>query len=309
MIGPARAAARGRGASGTGPLIAASGVGWLVGPIVAGVIADATGWRISSAVLAVATLPLIPLVARYASPRTTGERLESLRLRAALRPRPPQPRDRRRRARQRAARGRRRRLRPAPAARARRQRPVGRRDRARVRPLGRRLDRRRHGRRPAAGLGRAPARRRHHRGRPRRRLAAAGLPPLDARARRVPARLDRLPVDDQRAQLRRRRARERGHLGADGDRRDEPRVGRDGARHPAARGARGGKLRGAGSRSPRPASPPRVLRSCCSSRARAVGSPPPRRERPSAGRAVLARRWLHFRSARAVSSVGRAGDS
>ena len=84
VIGPARAAAGGRGASGTGPLIAASGVGWLVGPIVAGVIADATGWRVSSAVLAVATLPLIPLVARYASPRTTGERLESLRLRTAF---------------------------------------------------------------------------------------------------------------------------------------------------------------------------------------------------------------------------------
>jgi predicted MFS family arabinose efflux permease len=84
VIGPARAAAGGRGASGTGPLIAASGVGWLVGPIVAGVIADATGWRASSLVLAVATLPLIPLVARYAAPRTTGERLESLRLRTAF---------------------------------------------------------------------------------------------------------------------------------------------------------------------------------------------------------------------------------
>ena len=84
VIGPARAAAGGRGARGTGPLIAASGVGWLVGPIVAGVIADATGWRAASAVLAVATLPLIPLVARCASPRTTGERLESLRLRAAF---------------------------------------------------------------------------------------------------------------------------------------------------------------------------------------------------------------------------------
>ena len=84
VIGPARAAAGGRGAGGTGPLIAASGVGWLVGPIVAGVIADATGWRISSAALAVATLPLIPLVARYASPRTSGGRLESLRLRAAF---------------------------------------------------------------------------------------------------------------------------------------------------------------------------------------------------------------------------------
>ena len=65
-------------------MIAASGVGWLVGPIVAGVIADATGWRVASAALAVATLPLIALVARHASPRTTGERLESLRLGRAL---------------------------------------------------------------------------------------------------------------------------------------------------------------------------------------------------------------------------------
>ena len=84
VIGPARAAAAGRGASGTGPLIAASGVGWLVGPVVAGVLADATGWRTASAVLAVATLPLLLLVARYAAPRTTGERLESLRLSTAL---------------------------------------------------------------------------------------------------------------------------------------------------------------------------------------------------------------------------------
>ncbi len=84
VIGPARAAANGRGAGGTGPLIAASGAGWLVGPIVAGLIADAGGWRVASAVLAVVTLPLIPLVARYAEPRTDGQRLESLRLRAAL---------------------------------------------------------------------------------------------------------------------------------------------------------------------------------------------------------------------------------
>ena len=56
-VGPARAAAGGRGAGGTGPLIAASGAGWLVGPVVAGAIADAAGWRVASAVLAVATYP------------------------------------------------------------------------------------------------------------------------------------------------------------------------------------------------------------------------------------------------------------
>ena len=84
VIGPARAAAGGRGASGTGPLIAASGLGWLVGPVVAGLLADAAGWRNASIALAAVTLPLIPLVARYAAPRGDGERLESLRLRSAL---------------------------------------------------------------------------------------------------------------------------------------------------------------------------------------------------------------------------------
>ncbi|MCJ7711378.1 MAG: MFS transporter, partial [Chloroflexi bacterium] len=84
VIAPARAAAGGRGAGGTGPLIAASGVGWLVGPVVAGVVADAAGWRAASMALAILALPVIPLVARYAEPRRTGERLESLRLRAAL---------------------------------------------------------------------------------------------------------------------------------------------------------------------------------------------------------------------------------
>ena len=84
VIGPARAAAGGRGAAGTGPLIAASGLGWLVGPVVAGLLADAAGWRNASIVLAAVTLPLIPLVARYAAPRGDGERLESLRLRSAL---------------------------------------------------------------------------------------------------------------------------------------------------------------------------------------------------------------------------------
>jgi predicted MFS family arabinose efflux permease len=84
VIAPARAASGGRGAGGTGPLIAASGLGWLVGPIVAGEIADAAGWRMASAVLACLTIVLIPVVARYASRREDGVRLESPRLRAAL---------------------------------------------------------------------------------------------------------------------------------------------------------------------------------------------------------------------------------
>ena len=84
VIGPARAAAGGRGASGTGPLIAASGVGWLVGPLVAGGIADAAGWRTASMVLAIAMLPLVVVVFFFAEKRAGGERLESLRLAAAV---------------------------------------------------------------------------------------------------------------------------------------------------------------------------------------------------------------------------------
>ena len=84
VIAPARAAAAGRGASGTGPMIAASGIGWLIGPVAAGGIADLAGWRAASLALAVGSLPLIPLVARYAEPRLTGERLERVNFAAAL---------------------------------------------------------------------------------------------------------------------------------------------------------------------------------------------------------------------------------
>jgi predicted MFS family arabinose efflux permease len=84
VIGPARAASGGRGAGGTGPLIAASGAGWLVGPMVAGGVADAADWRLASAALAIVTLPLIAVVAKYAAPRQDGVRLESLRLPAAV---------------------------------------------------------------------------------------------------------------------------------------------------------------------------------------------------------------------------------
>jgi predicted MFS family arabinose efflux permease len=84
VIAPARAAAAGRGAGGTGPLIAASGLGWLIGPVVAGGVSDLAGWRIGSLVLAVCALPLVPLVARYAEPRRSGERLERVSLGAAF---------------------------------------------------------------------------------------------------------------------------------------------------------------------------------------------------------------------------------
>ncbi len=83
-IGPARASAGGRGAGGTGPLIAASGAGWLVGPVLGGLLADAIGWRPGSLVLALVTVPLILLVARYALPQGEDVRIESPRLRAAV---------------------------------------------------------------------------------------------------------------------------------------------------------------------------------------------------------------------------------
>ena len=85
VIGPARAAAGGRGAGGTGPLIAAAGIGWLVGPVIAGSVADASDWRVASAALAVLTVPIVPLVYRYAAPRLPGERVHTtLRPRAAF---------------------------------------------------------------------------------------------------------------------------------------------------------------------------------------------------------------------------------
>ena len=85
MIGPARAAANGRGAGGTGPLIAAAGAGWLVGPILAGGITDLADWRLACGILAAATASLIAVVARYAARGTSGESFESVRLGAALR--------------------------------------------------------------------------------------------------------------------------------------------------------------------------------------------------------------------------------
>jgi hypothetical protein len=84
VIGPARAAAGGRGAGGTGPLIAAAGIGWLVGPVIAGATADASDWRVASAVLAVLTLPIVPLVYHYAAPRLPGEHVDRVHPRAAF---------------------------------------------------------------------------------------------------------------------------------------------------------------------------------------------------------------------------------
>lgn len=57
-IGPAVAAGGGRGAAGTGKLIAASGAGWLLGPALSGLAADAFGYRVPFVAIAVLTVPL-----------------------------------------------------------------------------------------------------------------------------------------------------------------------------------------------------------------------------------------------------------
>lgn len=57
-VGPAVAAARLPGAAGTGAVVAASGVGWLVGPLAAGALADVAGWRAPLALLAALSSPV-----------------------------------------------------------------------------------------------------------------------------------------------------------------------------------------------------------------------------------------------------------
>lgn len=84
VIGPARAAAAGRGAAGTGPLIAAAGAGWLVGPVASGLIADSAGWRFSLATISVFTLPLVVVAMRAPAERPGASSLQSFRLRRAL---------------------------------------------------------------------------------------------------------------------------------------------------------------------------------------------------------------------------------
>lgn len=79
-IGPAVAAARLPGASGSGAIVAASGVGWLAGPLVAGVLADAVGWRLPLAIIAVLSAPVALSFAR-AAPEPVAR---PVRLRATL---------------------------------------------------------------------------------------------------------------------------------------------------------------------------------------------------------------------------------
>lgn len=82
VVGPARAMGEGRGAAGTGRLVAVSGAGWLVGPVLAGAVADLAGWRVAFAVLAVLCLPLAAL---FAFDRSGSSDVRPVRLRDALR--------------------------------------------------------------------------------------------------------------------------------------------------------------------------------------------------------------------------------
>ena len=239
VIGPARAAAGGRGARGIGPLIAAAGVGWLVGPVLAERsptrrlaprLGDARGpRRCPSCRSSTAT----PRPARRRAGREAARE-------GGLRARPAEPDDRGRRARERAARHRRGRVERPRASRPRRRGPLRRDDRARVRHRLRGVDRVGDARRPAARLLGSSARCRGHRRRHGRHVAAARAAADGPRARRIPRRLDCLPGARERAQLRRRRAREPGRHRADHGRSAQPRLGRDGAPLADPRGCRGG---------------------------------------------------------------------
>ncbi len=64
-VAPGVAAARVPGAGGSGVVVAASGIGWLIGPALSGVLAQGFGWRIPLVVIAVATLPsALPFIRR-----------------------------------------------------------------------------------------------------------------------------------------------------------------------------------------------------------------------------------------------------
>lgn len=62
-IAPAVAAGSGRGAAGTGRLIAAAGAGWLAGPVCSGAVTDVWGYGTAFLAIAVLTLPLVVVLA------------------------------------------------------------------------------------------------------------------------------------------------------------------------------------------------------------------------------------------------------
>lgn len=80
-IAPAVAAGSGRGAAGTGRLIAAAGAGWLVGPIFSGIVTDAWGYPAAFVAIAILTLPLVAVLA---ADRSEVVRVAPARLRDAV---------------------------------------------------------------------------------------------------------------------------------------------------------------------------------------------------------------------------------
>jgi YNFM family putative membrane transporter len=73
-ITPALAATRAEGARGTGIVLAAAGLGWLAGPVGAGLLASVWGWRVALGSVALVSLPVIValLRARDLSARRTS---------------------------------------------------------------------------------------------------------------------------------------------------------------------------------------------------------------------------------------------
>ena len=63
VVAPAWVAST-HGTAGMGRVLAASGAGWLAGPLVAGLVADLAGWRLGLAVVGLAGLPVVPGIVR-----------------------------------------------------------------------------------------------------------------------------------------------------------------------------------------------------------------------------------------------------
>lgn len=80
-VAPAVAAGSGRGAAGTGRLIAAAGAGWLIGPVFSGIVTDVWGYRLAFVGIAVIMLPVVFLLA---GTRFEGDRAPAARLRHAV---------------------------------------------------------------------------------------------------------------------------------------------------------------------------------------------------------------------------------
>ncbi len=80
-VAPALAGGSGRGAAGTGRLVAAAGAGWLIGPLLSGIATDKWGYSAAFGGLAVLALPLVYVLART---RFEADGAPAVRLRHAI---------------------------------------------------------------------------------------------------------------------------------------------------------------------------------------------------------------------------------